>query len=219
MGKAVGIILAGGTGRRMGAEQPKQYLKLLGKEVISYSIDAFNNSKMLDDYYVVLDHEEFQAKRIQSRYGVKTILGGSSRNESFQMALEYIYRNVGDCEKLFVNEAARPMITPQIIDDFLSKLDKYNYIYSAAKITDSLETIDKKYANRDEYILVRSPEAYHFKEIYQYFKSDTKTSFPGHTLPEHYSSYRYFEYKDNFKLTYPEDITLIERILSEKQIK
>ncbi|MBQ8794564.1 MAG: NTP transferase domain-containing protein, partial [Clostridia bacterium] len=41
----IGIILAGGIGSRFGADKPKQYCKILGKEMILYSIDAFKNAK------------------------------------------------------------------------------------------------------------------------------------------------------------------------------
>ena len=53
-----GIILAGGIGSRMKSEIPKQYLKILDKEIIEYSINAFHKSKLLDDFIVVSDSEK-----------------------------------------------------------------------------------------------------------------------------------------------------------------
>ena len=52
--KYIAIILAGGRGRRMGSDTPKQYLELAGKPVIAYSLIAFEES-MADEIYVVCD--------------------------------------------------------------------------------------------------------------------------------------------------------------------
>ena len=62
----IGIILAGGIGSRFGADKPKQYCKILGKEMILYSIDAFKNAKKIDDFIVVLDKEQFEKGEIAS---------------------------------------------------------------------------------------------------------------------------------------------------------
>lgn len=199
MGKTLGIILAGGIGTRFNAGYPKQYLQILGKEVIAYSIELFQHSDALDDFYVVLDEEDFKNRRVEEKYGVKTICGGNTRNASFRNALEYIAEHNPDCEKIFVNEAARPLLTLKIMSDYISLLDEYNYVYSAATVTDSIETVTGDYVNREEYILVRSPEGYRFKDIYEHFSANSPTSFPGHALPKTMKGCRYFDYKDNYK--------------------
>jgi 2-C-methyl-D-erythritol 4-phosphate cytidylyltransferase len=217
MGKSIGIILSGGIGTRMNIKNPKQYIELLGKEILEYSVNAFKNSKRLDDFYIVANNGKHVKERIESQYGIRTISAGISRNGSLKNALDFIHENVKDCEKLFVNEAARPMITPEIIDSYLKKLDEYDYVFSAAKITDSLSTIDHRYADRSQFYLVRSPEGYHFKDLYAYFDDSTETTYPGHVLPADRRGYCDYEYKDNYKITYQEDLALVEYLLRKRQ--
>ena len=216
MGKTIGIILAGGIGTRMEADKPKQYLKLCGKEILSYSIEAFRSATTLNDFYIVINDDKETIERVEKQYGVKTIRGGKGRNDSFRNALDYIRTHVSDCDQIFVNEAARPMITPQIIDFYINKLEQYDYVYTAAKITDSLGTVTNRFVDRSKFLLVQSPEAYHFKQIDQYFSASSETTYSGHDLPETFTAYQNFNYRDNFKVTYPEDIALAEFLLQKR---
>ena len=213
MNENIGIILEGGIGSRMQMAQPKQYLCLNQKEVIAYSIDVFKKTSSLDEFIVVSNDDANQRERISNKYGVDTIIGGTTRNASFRNALDHIEKNFPKCQKIFVNEAARPMITSQIIDDYICLLDNYDYVYSSAPITDSLETISGEYVDRLKYRLVRSPEAYKFHQINVYFSKNSNTTFPGHVLPQSAKGYPYTAYKNNFKLTYQEDIALLEGLL------
>ena len=213
--KNIGIILSGGIGERFGSKYPKQYQEVFGRQIISYSIDAFRQSKLLDDFFVVTDSEN-NAKMLREKYDVKTIIGGKTRNGSFRNALDYIKNNYR-CKSVFVNEAARPLITPKIIDDYLELLESFDCVYCVKSITDSLETKDGGYADRNEYRLVMSPDAYSFEVIDRYFSADSHTTFPGHTIPPSYSRFEYKTYTNNVKLTYPEDLELIKLLLSKDE--
>lgn len=214
----IGIILSGGIGSRMGAGKPKQYIEMYGKSVLSYSIDAFKQSSSLDDFFVVADSEK-NIEYIESTYGVKAILGGDSRNASFGNALDYISKNYKDCVKIIVNEAARPMITSDIIEEFVKILDGASCVYCIKDITDSLETIEGHYVDRKNYRLVMSPEGYDFRVIKQYFSPESGTTFPGHSIPDGYFKYGYKKYINNIKITYKEDISTVKNLLRNTEIR
>ncbi|MCB5279596.1 MAG: 2-C-methyl-D-erythritol 4-phosphate cytidylyltransferase [Candidatus Cloacimonetes bacterium] len=209
----IGIILSGGIGSRMDMDKPKQYIEICGRSVLSYSIDAFKQSPSVDDFFVVADSEE-NIKHIESSYNVKAILGGDSRNISFSNALDYISENYRECIKIVVNEAARPMITSGLIEDFVKLLDGNSCVYCVKDVTDSLETVEGHYVDRKNYRLVMSPEGYDFRVIRQYFSSESETTFPGHSIPDGYSKHVYKEYINNIKITYRSDISIIENLLS-----
>ena len=215
--KAIGIILAGGIGSRFGADKPKQYCRILGKEMILYSIDAFKNAESIDDFIVVLDKEQFEKGEIKERYGVKTVLGGSSRNESFKNALDYINLNYPDCEKIIENNAACPMITSEVIDKYVKILDEYDYVETAFKITDALGAYDKRDCDRNDFYLIQSPDAYRFKLLYQYFDEKSPLCHPAQQLPKETNGYQYFDYGANYKVTYPYDIDIIEILMKNKK--
>ncbi len=210
-----GIILAGGIGSRMRSEIPKQYLKVMDREIIEYSINAFNESSLMEDYIVVTDSEKHM-EYVSEKYGVKTILGGDTRNRSFQNALDYI-KEKGGCRSVFVNEAARPMVTPALIDEFFTLVGDASCIYCVKDVTDSLEHADGTYADRTQYNLVMSPEAYDFKAITEHFDPDSKTTFPGHTLPPELKKVQYRNYPENIKVTYPEDLIKLQSLLQNRK--
>ncbi|MBQ7106514.1 MAG: 2-C-methyl-D-erythritol 4-phosphate cytidylyltransferase [Clostridia bacterium] len=219
MGRSIGIILAGGIGSRFGADCPKQYCKIFDKEMIWYTIDAFNRSKNLDDFIVVLDANEMKNGRIAETYGVKTVQGGSTRNESLQNALDYIAEHFPDCEKFIENNAACPMITPELIDEFLDLLDDYDFVNTAYKITDALGAYEGRIANREDFYLIQAPDAYRFPLLYKYFDKNSELCHPAHQLPLEAREYRYFGYEDNYKVTYPNDIKIVEYLMKVREEK
>lgn len=215
--KSIGIILAGGIGSRFGSDLPKQYCKILGKEMISYSIDAFRNAKNIDDFIVVLDKEQFEKEEIKERYGVKTVLGGSSRNSSFKNALDYIAQYYPDCEKIVENNAACPMITSEAIDKYIDFLDEYDYVETAFKITDALGAYDKRDCDREDFYLIQAPDAYRFKLLYKYFNENSPLCHPAQQLPKDTCGYQYFDYGANYKVTYPYDLEIVEILIKNKK--
>jgi 2-C-methyl-D-erythritol 4-phosphate cytidylyltransferase len=219
MGTSIGIVLAGGIGSRFGADCPKQYCKIFDKEMISYTIDAFKNSKLLDDFIVVVDANEMQNGRIARDYGVVTVQGGKTRNESLQNAMDYIAEHFPDCEKFIENNAACPMITPELIDEFLTLLDEYDYVNTAYKITDALGSYKDRVADREDYYLIQAPDAYRFPLLYKHFDVNSPLCHPAHQLPMSATEYRYFGYDDNYKVTYPQDIKIVEYLMERRKEK
>ncbi|MBO5934097.1 MAG: 2-C-methyl-D-erythritol 4-phosphate cytidylyltransferase [Clostridia bacterium] len=217
MGKNIGIILAGGIGSRFGADRPKQYCTVFGKEMIWYSIDAFRKAETIDDFIVIVDKTEMEKGRIASEYGVKTVEGGSSRNGSFKNALDYIAENYPDCERIIENNAACPMITPELIDEFINLLDEYDFVNTAYKITDALGSYKDRIADREEFYLIQAPDAYRFPLLYKYFDENSNLCHPAHQLPLDTKEYRYFGYTDNYKVTYPEDIKIVEMLMERRK--
>ncbi len=219
MGKNIGIILAGGIGSRFGADKPKQYCTVFGKEMIWYSIDAFRKAETIDDFIVIVDKAEMEKGRISAEYGVKTVEGGASRNGSFKNALDYIAENFPDCERIIENNAACPMITPELIDEFINLLDDYDFVNTAYKITDALGSYKDRIADREEFYLIQAPDAYRFPLLYKYFDENSNLCHPAHQLPLDTKEYRYFGYTDNYKVTYPEDIKIVEMLMERRKNK
>lgn len=213
--KSIGIILSGGIGRRFKGDKPKQYYQINGKKMIQYSIDAFKNSKKIDDFVVVVE-DEYQKNELSKEYSVKTVVGGKTRNHSLKNALDYINFYYPECEKIIENNAACPMITPKIIDDILTLLDNYDYVQCTYKITDALGSYTNRIVNREDYFLIQSPDAYHFKMLYDCFDPEHPIGHPAVQLPANATGYNYFDFIPNIKVTYPEDLVIVEQLLKNK---
>ncbi|MEK7680237.1 MAG: 2-C-methyl-D-erythritol 4-phosphate cytidylyltransferase, partial [Deltaproteobacteria bacterium] len=117
--EAIAIIPSAGQGRRMGAGAKKNYLPLLNKPVITYTLQAFEASPLVRSIVVVVcpgDEESFR-QDIVLRHGItkvsKIIAGGAERQSSVANALRAIegYGNV-----IAVHDGARPLVTPEIIE-------------------------------------------------------------------------------------------------------
>src|SRR5256712_11640118 len=93
LGRVVAVIPAGGTGARMGADVPKQFLPLGGVPMLLHSLRAFDRAPSVDAVILVLPHEERRRALtdVIERYGVKkvrkAIAGGGTPQQSFHKRL------------------------------------------------------------------------------------------------------------------------------------
>ena len=215
----IGIILAGGIGSRFGGDKPKQYYLIHNKEMISYVIDAFKKASSIDDVIVVLDKDEFDRGRIQKEYNVKAVLGGETRNKSLKKALDYIKLNYLNCENIIINNAACPLLTPELSDQIVGLLDENDFVQCTYKITDALGSYKTRLVDREDYYLIQAPDAYRFKLLYQYFDENSPIGHPAAHLPENAKGYNYFDFIPNYKVTYPEDIRIVEMLMDRREKK
>lgn len=213
MGKSIGIVLAGGIGHRFGGDKPKQYYLIHGKEMIAYSIELFRAAKTIDDFVVVLNSEEYENGRIAKRYGVRTVCGGKTRNHSFKNAMDYIAKEFPDCEKIIENNAACPLTMPETIDEYIAKLDEYDWVQTTIKITDALGSYKDRTVNREDYFLIQAPDAYRFKELRACFNPDHPNGHPAVQLPATAKGYNAFHDGPVFKVTHPNDIAIVEVLM------
>lgn len=209
----IGIILAGGIGSRFGSSIPKQYQLLLGKEVISYSIYALKKCNLIDKIIVIASSE--QPSRLREDYCVEVVEGGETRNRSLYNGLVYINKNY-DCDKVIVLEAARPMVTSDIVTAYLNKLDSYDAVITGKKITDSLGCFKAHYVNRDDYYLIQAPEAFRFKLLFDNFDQNSEITATNQQLPNSAGLYINFDFEDNYKITYHSDLRFCEDILKRR---
>lgn len=218
MGKTIGIILAGGIGSRFKGDKPKQYYLINGKEMIWYSIEAFSKAKNIDDFIVIVDEAEYKAGRIRDEYNVKTVLGGKTRNHSWKNALDYIKQNYTDCEKVVENNAACPLTTSEILEQYVDLLDEYDFVQTTFKITDALGSYKSRTVDREDYFLIQTPDAYRFNLLYENFDADHPNGHPAVQLPDDAKGYNFFDYGVNYKVTYPEDIQIIEMLINRRNV-
>jgi len=211
----IGVILAGGTGTRVGGSIPKQYIELCGKEVIAYSIDAFHNSERTDAFFIVAHEVESQKRRLSEKYGCQCITGGQTRNESIYNALHYIKLVYASCQNILIHEAARPLITSEIIDTYIGLLNEYDAVITTQHISDSLGQVGHHITDRNDYYLIQAPEAFKFDLMVRNFKKDSPLTATVQQLPFNIKVKKYYEFIGNLKITYPIDIKTAELIIGD----
>ena len=198
--KNIIMITAGGVGARFGSSVPKQYVEVNGRQVISYVIDACKRSQEADAILVVAHptyHEELQAA-----YGIDIAGSGEELNVTKRNGLDYI-REHSACEKLVVVDAVRPTVTPEVLDSFFRRLDDYDAVACARKITDSLGRYGEWVVNREEYYTLSAPEGFRFSLIDKHFRAQSPLTESIQQLPPTSKVYLDFSVPYFDKMTYP----------------
>ena len=118
--RTVAVVLAGGTGSRLGLTIPKQLLKIAGKTIIEHTLDAFEAHADIDEILVMMAvGHTAQAQQLVDRGGYRKVVrvldGGAERIESTAKAIEALAERYGpatDCNVLF-HDAVRPLLEPR----------------------------------------------------------------------------------------------------------
>ena len=217
----IAVILAGGSGNRIGGAVPKQLIKINGKAVLEHSVDAFRRVKGIDEISVVLREDLLAQVHIPD---VRYVIGGTERSDSVEAALR-AYADE-DCYVL-LHDAARPLISERIISDCLQALRQYDAVDVAVEATDTIIEVD------DNNRIVATPDRAHLKQVQtpQCFRLSTITeayrllhedtahgaftddiSVLHHYLPE-VPIYVVKGDRNNIKLTYEEDVRFFQERL------
>ena len=138
--KNIAIILAGGSGRRMGGALPKQFLEVNNRTILEYTIDNFERAKCIDEIAIVThpDYVDKMQQIISSNPWKKVariLLGGKERTDSTLSALR-AYTNEDD--RLLIHDGVRPMVSQQIIQNVCSALSEYDVVNLAIPAVDTI---------------------------------------------------------------------------------
>ena len=116
------VIPAGGVGRRMGADRPKQYLELLGRSLIEHSLLPFCEHPRIKGVVVVVadDDKHWPALALSGHARIMTVPGGAERCHSVLNGLERLAERAYDADWVLVHDAARPCVTLADIDSLIA---------------------------------------------------------------------------------------------------
>lgn len=148
--RTVAVILAGGTGARIGLDIPKQLLKIAGKTILEHTLDAFESHPAVDEILVMMAVGYApEAQRLVTRGGYRKVSqvldGGADRAASTRKAiaaLDETHPPGWDCNVLF-HDAVRPLIEPRIIADCVAALRIYSAVDVAIPSADTVITVDE----------------------------------------------------------------------------
>jgi 2-C-methyl-D-erythritol 4-phosphate cytidylyltransferase len=232
--KNIAVILAGGSGVRMEEAIPKQFLKVAGKKIIEHTIDVFENNQNINDIIIVSKADyipDVEQLIISNQYKkVKKVLQGGT--ERYQSTLSAIHAGDDDNDNLIFHDAVRPLVNNRIIDDCIEALKTYQAVDVAIKATDTIIQVDDN--NRISSIPPRpklrngqTPQCFKrgtIKKAYQLALNDpdfVTTDDCGVVvkyLPE-IPVYVVDGEMFNMKLTYKEDLFLLDKLFQLKSIK
>lgn len=160
--RCAAVILAGGSGKRMGSRIPKQYMELNGKPVLYYSLKTFSDAEFINEIVIVASdgYIEKVQREIVDLYGFhkvsSVISGGKERYHSVARGLE---RLSGETEYVFIHDGARPFVTYYTIERCLHYAEKYRAAVAAVKSKDTVKLAD------DDNMVKASPDRAHVWQV------------------------------------------------------
>lgn len=236
-GRGVAIILAAGSGKRMGTETPKQFLPLNGKPALFWTLKAFEESTADDVILVVSDSaaEEYVRNELVIKYGFKKVrsfcLGGAERYDSVQRGLLSIEKEIPEkAEYVLIHDGARCLVTPDLIERTLKDAAEYGSGVAAMPVKDTIKKADRdgfalETLDRRVLFQMQTPQTFSYelvREAYQRFhEMDPKPAVTDDAeVVELLMGRKTFLSRgsyENLKLTTPEDLLIAEAILKSRR--
>lgn len=173
--KNVAVLLAGGSGKRMGSNLPKQFLTLGSKPIIQHSIEAFENHKQIDEICIVINadyHSEINELISLNKFSkVKHVLsGGKERSDSSLAAIDAYEREQN--VYLIFHDAVRPFVSERIINDVIKELENGKTVAVAIPTSDTIFCLNENDSiesvpPRQNLRRAQTPQAFKYSTIKQ----------------------------------------------------
>lgn len=209
------ILVAAGSGSRFGAEIPKQFLRLAGKPVIRHAAEALLREV---DLLQPVGDPAAVAPALAGLQCLSTVPGGATRQDSVRAGLEALVAHVP--EVVLVHDAARPVIPADTIPALLAALAEAPGAIPALPVADTLKRGDNGWivetVSRAGLFRAQTPQAFHFPVLLAAHRAARAPSATDDAslLEAAGELVRLVAgAEDNIKLTYPEDLARLERIM------
>jgi 2-C-methyl-D-erythritol 4-phosphate cytidylyltransferase len=219
------VIVAGGSGLRMGTQVPKQFLELRGKPVLWYTLQAFLEAYPEIHIIVVLPAAHFETGRqiIDSTSAPERIFmteGGETRFHSVKNGLQHIQQDA----VVFVHDGVRCLLSPEMIQRcYAGALDKGNAI-PAVKAVDSIR-VETAFGNeaidRNRVRIIQTPQTFYSDIIKVAFEQEYHESFTDEASVVEQMGVKIHLVEgeaSNIKITRPVDLLIAEKILEEREL-
>jgi 2-C-methyl-D-erythritol 4-phosphate cytidylyltransferase len=226
--KAFAIITAAGEGKRFKDKSkkslPKQFLKINGHPVISYSLKAFQSSGKIDEIIITGNKKYFVTiDEICKKYKItkckKIVEGGKSRFESVKNGFYSLKGKKGDI--IIIHDAARPGINTGTIDKIIKSLQRFSSVIYGIKISDTLKKEERGYVSktieREGMWLIQTPQCFKYqilKNAYENVKGSKNITDESKLVERDGNKVKLIEgSKKNIKLTTTEDTDIIKKLI------
>ena len=221
--KKIAIIVAGGSGQRMGVKTPKQFLLLQGNPLLWYSMDAFLSA--YDDLQIILvlpeEHLEtgLAIKRLfKESDRIQIISGGDTRFHSVQNGLNMIKES----SVVFVHDGVRCLVTKELIRRCYEQAIIKGSAIPAVAATDSIRIAEGEKSfvtDRNDVRIIQTPQTFKSEILLPAFQQTYDASFTDEATVVEAAGEQIFliegEYS-NIKITRPIDLLIAEKILEER---
>ena len=235
------VIPAGGKGLRFGSQVPKQYMTVAGRPVLDYVLAAFLKPKVFKAVVVPVppDDRRFHELASSGNSCVCPIQGGTERAESVQAGLDWIQAQGADSDDwVFVHDAARPLITQYELHGLVDVIESSGCpgVVLGVPVADTLKRVDQislcpeessdsciaETVDRTGLWQAMTPQVFRLGELSDALQAAKQSGLVVTDESQAMEANGRLPWlirgrRSNIKLTYPDDIELIEALLSARE--
>lgn len=170
----IAVIIAGGSGHRMGQDIPKQFINVYDKPVLIYTLEGFQKHPQIDAIEVVCidgwhDVLRAYAKQFNITKLKWIVSGGASGQESIRNGVFHLEGKVSDEDIIVIHDGIRPLVDASVLTDVLLKAKEFGNAVTSMPYNEQIFIVDKddkttttQYIPRETLRRVSTPQAYRF---------------------------------------------------------
>ena len=171
----VAIIIAGGSGHRMGQDIPKQFINVYDRPVLIYTLESFQNHPLIDAIEVVcLDGWHDVVKAYAKQFGIGklkwVISGGETGQESIRNGVYNLENELSDDDIVIIHDGIRPLVDEAVLTDVILKAQQYGNGVTSLPYNEQIFVVDDdistvQYIPRETLRRVSTPQAYNYGKV------------------------------------------------------
>jgi 2-C-methyl-D-erythritol 4-phosphate cytidylyltransferase len=222
------IILAGGIGSRVGADVPKQFITILGKPIIVYTIEIYQKCEEVDNIEVVCHHSYLQfLSNLVEEYRLTKVKwicnGGETFQDSVISGIDFLKDKISFDDTIMIHYGAAPFTSLKILKSALKVCNEKGNAVSAIPCFQLMGTnnngiCSNEWVNRDDYVQITCPYCFNYGFVVSLYEKARSENLldkvePHTTTLMQYMGYKlYLSYGDqtNIKITTKEDLLLFQ---------
>ena len=169
------IVIAGGSGTRMGLDIPKQFVNIYDKPVIIYTLESVERHPMIDEIEVVcIDGWHDVLKAYARQFGItklkRVVSGGKTGQESIRNGVFALEGYLSDDDTVIIHDGIRPLVDKEVLTDVIVTCRKYGNAVTSMPYNEQIFVVDDelstvKYIPRETIRRVATPQAYKFGKL------------------------------------------------------
>lgn len=213
--KKFAIIVAGGSGSRMGAAIPKQYLEVGGQPILMHTLSVFHRTDESIELILVIPESDFLLwEELCDKFGFsvphRLVKGGNSRFQSVKNGLD----SISDIQGLVaIHDGVRPFVNPKVIEESFEMAEQMGSAIAVVSLKDSIRKLTDEgksfFQERQYFRLVQTPQTFQLEKIKKAFEVLELYHFTDDATVYEHQGWQVFLIPgnpENIKITTPEDM-------------
>lgn len=175
IGMNIAIIIAGGSGQRVGQDIPKQFINVYDKPILIYTLEGFQKHPQIDEIGLVcLDGWHDVVRAYAKQFNIDKlkwiISGGKTAQESICEGVYYLEGKCHDEDTIIIHDGIRPLVDDSVLSDVIMKCEKYGNAVTALPYNEQIFIADNevstvRYIPRKSLRRVATPQAYKYGRL------------------------------------------------------